>query len=528
MKFVKFTLASVLIFISSDGFAQVSPGELSVFHESLEGLSNCTQCHVIGAQVSNEKCLACHTEIKDLITANKGYHSSSEIKGKRCADCHSDHHGRNFKIVKFDEDNFNHNLTGFALKGAHVKKNCSDCHTSKFISASKIKSKKITFLGLKSTCANCHTDYHQNTLSKNCNNCHDETAFKPASKFSHSSAKFQLTGKHQNVECIKCHKVDTRNGEKFQEFTGLQFSSCINCHVDPHKNQFGANCMQCHSNESFTITKEIKGFDHSKTRYNLEDKHRNVECKSCHKVNFSTPLKYQHCTDCHKDYHNGQFAKNGVSPDCSFCHNLTGYNNFSYTIDQHNTTDFPLAGAHSAISCTDCHKKTDKWIFKNIGMKCKDCHKDIHANTIDKKYYPDQNCMVCHNQNAWRKVDFDHTKTSFTLVGAHVNQDCRVCHFKDNGDGSQQQNFSGLSVKCVSCHVDKHFGQFEISGITDCNRCHGNDMWKPAKFDHNTTAFKLIGGHANVACIKCHKPTSQNNNIYIQYKISTKCESCHL
>jgi hypothetical protein len=75
--------------------AQISPGELSKAHAHLEGVSNCTQCHAVGNQVTREKCLACHKEIKDNIAANKGYHASKEEKGKKCAACHTDHHGRN-------------------------------------------------------------------------------------------------------------------------------------------------------------------------------------------------------------------------------------------------------------------------------------------------------------------------------------------------------------------------------------------------------------------------------------------------
>ena len=47
--------------------AQISPGKLAAVHSHLEGISNCTHCHTLGAQVSNEKCLACHKELKSRI-----------------------------------------------------------------------------------------------------------------------------------------------------------------------------------------------------------------------------------------------------------------------------------------------------------------------------------------------------------------------------------------------------------------------------------------------------------------------------
>ncbi len=132
--------------------AQISPGDLSVPHSQLEGLSNCTKCHVLGNKVSSEKCLACHTEIKERITLQKGYHASTDLKGKECIVCHSDHHGKNFRMIRFDTAKFDHNLTGYTLSVPHSKKQCADCHNAKFISDQKIKTRKDTYLGLSTGC----------------------------------------------------------------------------------------------------------------------------------------------------------------------------------------------------------------------------------------------------------------------------------------------------------------------------------------------------------------------------------------
>ena len=82
------------------GYSQISPGELSKVHSHLEGMSNCTQCHILGEKVSNKKCLDCHTELKARIDLQKGYHSSAETRGKECVKCHSDHHGKNFQSLQ--------------------------------------------------------------------------------------------------------------------------------------------------------------------------------------------------------------------------------------------------------------------------------------------------------------------------------------------------------------------------------------------------------------------------------------------
>ena len=523
------SIIAFAITYSIPAYAQISPGELAKVHSQLEGMANCTQCHILGEKVSNAKCLACHTEVKVRIDQQKGYHSSAEVKGKQCASCHNDHHGLNFQILKFDKDKFNHNLTGYKLSVAHSKKKCTDCHKPEFITDKKIKAKKFSYLGLKTECLTCHADYHQKTLSSNCLDCHDAEKFKPASKFDHSKTKFKLAGKHQQVVCVNCHKISTINGLKFQEFKGVKSDNCTNCHKDVHDNKFGQNCAECHNNESFTVVAGVKDFDHNKTGYKLEGKHQKVTCKSCHKERFTTQLYYKKCTDCHVDYHNKQFAKKGISPDCSECHNVNGFADFSFTIEQHNVGVFPLNGAHLATPCFACHKKQEKWKFKEIGKICKDCHENIHLGFISDKHFPEANCESCHNVNNWNGISFDHKKTQFELEGAHSKKTCRDCHFNKEKSGHANQKFVGLAIDCINCHKDVHEKQFDDKGITDCKKCHNSNAFKPAsKFDHSKTRFPLDGKHINVACKKCHKEITEQGVSYVFYKIKEfKCENCH-
>lgn len=518
----------IILGISYKLSAQISPGDLSNSHTNLEGISNCTQCHVLGNKQSNEKCLACHTEIRDRISSQKGYHSSPEVKDKQCSACHSEHNGKNFQLVRLDVQKFDHTLTGYPLSVPHSKKECKDCHAPKFIGDAKLKSKKSTYLGVSTQCLNCHADYHMRTLSSNCLSCHTDGAFKPAARFNHDNAKFRLAGRHRSVECIKCHKITVTGNEKFQQFTGIQYTNCASCHKDPHNNQFGQNCRQCHSEESFKVIQGDQKFDHNKTHYKLEGKHMIVNCKACHKTKFTDPLRFANCNDCHSDYHNGQFMKDGIAPDCSKCHNVTGFTLFSYTLEQHNSGSFPLAGAHQATPCYDCHKKQDKWSFRKIGMNCSDCHQDIHQNLISAKYYPGKDCRKCHNEGLWSDIRFDHTQTGFGLTGAHEKEKCRSCHFTTYATGTSVQKFSGLGTGCSECHADKHHNQFEKDGITACTECHTANNWSASKFDHGKTAFKLDGKHVKVACVKCHKPEQQGTETFILYKIKEfRCESCH-
>jgi len=508
--------------------AQISPGDLSKPHEHLEGIPNCTKCHILGNKITGEKCLGCHTEINERISAGKGYHSSSEIKGKECIECHSEHHGKNFQLVRFNTVEFNHSLTGYTLSTPHSRLECVECHDPRFITDQNVKAKKFTYLGVNDQCLTCHEDYHLGTLSSSCLNCHGPETFKTIPSFNHDKARFKLIGKHKNVECTGCHKFETVNGSRFQEFRGVLFSSCVNCHKDPHENKFGQNCRQCHSEVSFTTIKGMSNFDHDKTSFPLEEKHIQVACNECHKTRLTDRLKYSRCTDCHTDYHKGQFARDGGSPDCSTCHSVKGFESFSYTLDQHNKSQFPLKGAHTAQPCVACHKKQAEWSFKKIGTECNDCHIDIHKSYINDKYYPGEKCLSCHNENSWRNISFDHAKTAFPLTGAHSKTTCSVCHITRTGEVIVKQKFFGLPSNCSACHNDNHQGQFSRNGENVCTDCHITDSWEPSKFNHNNTLFRLDGKHVNVPCSDCHKVQQTGTLRFTLYKIKDfRCESCH-
>jgi len=517
----------VLVIFTFPVDAQVSPGELAKPHAQLEGMSNCTQCHHIGGQVRNQECLTCHTEITKLQNEKRGYHYFSEAAKKNCFDCHSEHHGRNFRIVNFNEKNFDHTKTGFVLTGKHSKINCFDCHKPEFIKDAKTTKRAGTFLGLRSICIDCHQDEHQSTLGSKCESCHSSDNFKPASKFKHETAKYALTGSHIKVECIKCHTTETKNGKKFQKFKGLQFESCNSCHQDFHKGKFGNKCESCHITESFRTIKNLEKFDHGKTNYPLISKHIFVKCTDCHKGGLNVKPKYEKCISCHNDYHVGEFNKNGSVTDCSVCHDINGFENTSYSVENHSKTKFNLTGSHLAIPCLTCHKKNTKWEFRLDGKACVNCHQNIHGNSITLQNYKGNNCEACHTTEKWNVVNFEHKLTGFELFGVHKKQDCSKCHSNKNEITNKIISFTTKS-DCIICHKDVHVGQFIKNGIADCQRCHHFDNWKPDLFDHTQTSFQLDGAHLKQPCYKCHKTIVDEKGKYIKYKLGeVKCADCH-
>ncbi|HFA47731.1 MAG TPA: cytochrome c family protein [Bacteroidetes bacterium] len=593
--------------------AQISPGDLAKSHAELEGISNCTQCHTLGEKVSNSKCLECHKELKSRVDKRKGFHASSEVKGKDCITCHSEHHGRKFDMIRFDEDSFDHSLTGYDLTGAHKKIDCRDCHKPDFISNSDLKKRDETFLGLGQQCLNCHEDYHQKTLDKDCAKCHNDEDFSPAGNFDHDNTDFALAGKHKDVDCIECHKMETRNGKDFQHFADVPFGNCNECHDDAHDMNLGTDCKQCHSEDSFTSHRGLKHFKHNKTGFPLKGKHKRVDCFTCHSElttaatvfqdnlgiatnncvachedvheakfgtncaechteksfrvkgnpdnfdhsltgfelegkhaavdcrkchtsqNLTDPLPHSTCAECHTDYHNSEFAQNGISPDCAECHSVAGFSPSQFTFEDHAKGAFPLEGAHLATPCFACHlseknysEKESKWKFRNIGSRCVDCHDDVHEGEIADKYYPKQSCDNCHSTETWKgKNNFDHAQTAFALEGAHLEQDCAACHIRD--DVKPYGRFAKLSQECIDCHENVHGTQFEKEGVTDCTRCHGFVAWDASHFDHSTTAFPLEGKHVDVACAECHKEkTTADGEVFVEYKMASfECVDCH-
>jgi len=522
-------LAGLFISVCFNVSAQISPGDLSKSHANLEGVTNCTQCHSVGNKVTREKCLACHKDIKAEIDSHKGFHSSTEVGQKNCAQCHSDHHGRSFDMVRLNKKSFNHNLTGFVLKGQHAKQECAACHNSDNIQDPKLKKRPGTYLGLHQECLTCHEDYHQGKLSSKCTECHNFDTFKKASGFDHNNTKFPLLGQHKNVACIKCHKIEVVDGKKIQKFNGLEFANCTACHEDVHKNKFGQDCKRCHTEESFHFNRSMKAFDHDKTNFKLIGKHQQVDCKACHKTGkFTDPIKHNQCQDCHKDFHKGDFARrDGTKPDCNQCHTNAGFSPSTFSIEQHNKK-FKLEGAHLATSCMGCHKKEGEWKFKKMGKRCVDCHKNEHKGFIEDKFMPNEDCTICHNVGSWKKVTFDHNKTNFKLDGKHADIACSECHYAKNENGARIQQFKGMSQECSTCHKDNHVGQFAVNGKTNCTRCHGTDDWHKSRFDHNTSRFKLDGAHVAVKCEECHKQVTNEKGKYIEYKFeSIECKRCH-
>ena len=245
----------------------------------------------------------------------------------------------------------------------------------KQIYPSKIKHEK---------CIDCHIDYHKGefiavSLNRDCSECHSEYGFTPSSFTidKHDLSKFKLTGAHLAIPCQNCHY----KAEQWH-FRNIG-SECIECHTNVHGNELtqkylpNNSCTSCHVTDNW----ETINFNHAQTDFTLEGKHHEVSCSKCHTIVtdegkvFRFAFTKPNCESCHKDIHFDQFATSGNS-DCLRCHSFENWKPEKF---DHEKAKFSLLGAHSKLSCGQCHKITSEaentYIkYKLKDFRCVSCH----------------------------------------------------------------------------------------------------------------------------------------------------------
>ncbi|MDH5444226.1 MAG: cytochrome C [Gammaproteobacteria bacterium] len=363
-------------------------------------------------------------------------------------------------------------------------------------------------------CADCHKNiakdiklkkgYHGRQKLGKCKNCHTEHKGRNEdivkfniTLFNHQLTDFKLTGQHANVDCKQCHE----KGKKYHKTPSL----CSSCHKEenPHKadrlmlKKKKLECHACHTAKGWSVIQ----FNHSKTKFKLLGKHKQVNCNNCHPDD-----KYQKtprtCQSCHKfdDVHG---RKKGQT--CSKCHNARGWKELKFNHDKE--TKFPLKGKHKQLKCNDCHKK-DPYKYE-IEKHCISCHgsDDGHRGRFGDE------CNKCHGFDRWDKSSFDHDKdTKFRLKGRHSKLACEDCHTTNAYKDKNRK-------PCYTCHKkdDAHRSQQGKK----CNDCHNEHDWrKNVRFDHDLTSFPLLGMHASLSCEECHIKSTYKDT-------DSKCNDCH-
>lgn len=288
------------------------------------------------------------------------------LKHERCIDCHRDEHRGQLSAdcLKCHTESawkdsegglrFRHNLDSkYALKGAHFEVKCDKCHKSHTGKAIDRAFKPVKH----AECLDCHKDEHEGKLGRDCLRCHIMQTWKDyrlvwnLKDFDHGKLEYGLEGKHQKVDCKKCHIRDNR-----PRFRKIDYEVCNDCHKDQHRGQFREKkCTDCHPKIDW---KDLR-FSHDDTRFKLSQDHKDEKCVKCHENGKyrNVPVK---CTECHRDsedYFRGFVAGKRIGPPDS------------------------MAGL---MECEKCHdQKTVKKREEYIRERCVECHDEHYGKLFD-------------------------------------------------------------------------------------------------------------------------------------------------
>ncbi len=242
----------------------------------------------------------------------------SEADGPtRCASCHM--------VEGWEKVRFNHDPTGFPLRGVHVDVTCSGCHGKGFETP------------VADTCSGCHRDRHSGEFGLHCEGCHDEKSWRPLFQAdAHRSTNFPLVGRHALIPCTECH-----GNLRDRTFTQAAVR-CDACHepdflrtgatsVDHMANNFSRECQTCHNTFRF-FPASVRAHD---TCFRISGgSHHGVRCLGCHTSLASVTFSGTCAT--------GTFT-------CSECHSHT----CAHSDTQHKTVmGYECANA----KCYECHK----------------------------------------------------------------------------------------------------------------------------------------------------------------------------
>jgi hypothetical protein len=463
------------------GLGQESPhGELSIPCENCHSAEtwkavrspmafdhSSTEFPLVG-QHSAVSCRSCHRSLTFRLAAQQCRDCHVDVhRGELGATCERCHTAQTWLISDMPQ---RHSQTRFALLGAHRTASCRDCH---------VNQERNEYRGTPTECYSCHRQQYEATLAPahaqsgigtDCIACHTMDALRWSGGFNHASTAFPLTGAHATVACSECHKGNRFRGTPTQ---------CVQCHqgdynatADPaHASAgFSTACVACHT----TMAWHPAAFDHNASAFPLTGAHAAVACTECHKANQfkGTPTQ---CVQCHQGDYNATtdpaHASAGFSTACVACHTTMAWHPAAF---DHNTSAFPLTGAHAAVACTRCHTSG----YKGTPVQCYSCHQQDYTASVNPPHasqgFP-TDCQPCHSTSVWRPSTFQHDGYFPISAGSkHAPgrwTSCTDCH---------QVSGSFQAFSCTSCHAhiqttmdSKHSGvrNYQYNSQA-CYQCH--------------------------------------------------------
>ena len=238
----------------------------------------------------------------------------------RCGACHL--------VEGWEKVRFNHDPTGFPLRGVHADVICSGCHGKSF-------DKPVA-----DTCSGCHRDRHAGEFGLHCEGCHDEKSWRPLFQAdAHRRTNFPLVGKHALIPCAECH------GNLRDRSFARAAVRCDACHegdfmrtaavsIDHLANNYSRECQTCHNTFRF-FPASVAAHD---TCFRVTSgSHHGVRCLSCHTAlnaaafNGTCATGTFTCSECHSHQcarsdvqHKNVMGYQCANTKCYECHKIGG------------------------------------------------------------------------------------------------------------------------------------------------------------------------------------------------------------
>lgn len=306
-----------------------------------------------------------------------------------CSRCHTTTDWK----VEGTPPGFDHATVGYPLAGAHARARCGDCHADPVFS----------HVGV--SCLDCHADAHRGSLSTDCQRCHTTEGWevlRPAVDL-HAATRFPLVGTHASADCDACHRAGNAGDY------GDAPVNCAGCHLPLYTAatnpahaaaRFSTQCDQCHAGAARDWTRT--SYVHP-AAFPLIGGHARAQCADCHAASYRGTSSI--CYDCHQRDFTAAADPDHVGADfphdCRQCH---GYVSWAGATFNHDTTGFPLRGAHQTTGCLSCHASG----YAGTPSTCIGCHEADYLGTTDPDHDAkgfSHDCTLCHSVVSWAGAD---------------------------------------------------------------------------------------------------------------------------
>ena len=330
---------------------------------------------------------------------------------------------------------FNHNAeTHFQLRGMHQNVACNSCHVSKI------------FTEAGTRCADCHADFHKRQFGAQCENCH--TVFGMAREHATRSGSLESLPADRRARGGRVRFLPHRRGGRPIRRTQHAVRQLPRPRVSAKRSARSPRRRIPHHVRNLSQRRPLAGrrFDHTRfANFALTGSHQTLPCNTCHVGDHFQGVATD-CASCHlSDFTkttNPNHVAAGFPHDCATCHNTATWDGATF---DHNLTKFPLTGAHTTVTCLQCHTNGQ---YTTISTDCVSCHLKDYQTTTSPNHvaasFP-QNCQLCHTTTQWLGATFDHSTTKFPLTGKHTTTTCAPVPF--------ERQYATLSTTCSSCHL---------------------------------------------------------------------------